>query len=46
MENGLREAIEKIEEMAIKAEVKIFDVHDKKYSTEKLFEIPREYVIC
>ena len=43
MENGLREAIEKIEEMAIKAEVKIFDVHDKKYSTEKLFEIPREY---
>lgn len=40
---GLRGAIEKIEEMAIKGNIKLFDIHDRKYSTKQLYEIEKRY---
>lgn len=40
---GLRAAIEKIEDMATKADVKLFEIHGKQYSTKQLHKIEKEY---
>lgn len=39
----IRAAIEKIEDMAKKADIRVLDVNDRKYSTEKLHEIEKIY---
>lgn len=39
----LKEFIEKIERMAQKENTQIFDIHDRKYSTEPLCEIKKRY---
>mgnify|MGYP000875690317 CR=1 FL=1 len=40
---GLKQAIEKIEEMAQKENTQIFDIHGGKYSTEKLIKIEKDF---
>mgnify|MGYP000890509765 CR=1 FL=1 len=39
----LKEFIEKIERMAQKENTQLFDIHDRKYSTEQLYEIKKQY---
>ena len=39
----LKEFIEKIERMAQKENAQLFDIYDRKYSTEQLFEIKKQY---
>lgn len=43
MENGLRQAIEKIEEMSQKENTQIFDIHGEKYSLGSLKKIEKDF---
>lgn len=43
--NGLRAAIEKIEDMAQKANTQKFEINGEMYSTEHLYKIEKEYYI-
>jgi len=43
MENGLRAAIEKIEEMAQKENTQLFEIHGEQYSTGKLNKVEKSY---
>ncbi len=41
----LKEFVEKLEQMAQKENTQIFDIHEEKYSTEKLHKIEKEYPV-